>query len=212
MQQAVPTKIGTSFAEQGRQSVGILRLPTVTHGLFVCTLFVVPVTLPISLSSLLKWHWVYLYADSKRKPTGHKHVTPSVIIQVYWISELCPSSEILYNRRLGVSDQLLSSGVGRETPTLLGPLERSQFNQWIKVQDPIGRTLSVVLQSTFQRPIEHSQAPCVGHLNFTLVPRSWDSSVGTGVACWSTGVRCPAWNFQQSTASRPPLGPIEPSI
>jgi hypothetical protein len=52
--------------------------------------------------------------------------------QNHWISGICPSTGIVttmkYNfRKL---DLFPSSGEGRETPTLLGPLERDNLNHW----------------------------------------------------------------------------------
>jgi hypothetical protein len=49
--------------------------------------------------------------------------------QNYWVSALCLSSGILNTtfRKLG---PFPSSGEGRKTPTLLGPLERVNLNHW----------------------------------------------------------------------------------
>jgi hypothetical protein len=53
----------------------------------------------------------------------------------YWVSGLCPSSGILNSMKS--MDLFPPSGEGRETPTLLGPLERSNLNHWT---DPISNT------------------------------------------------------------------------
>jgi hypothetical protein len=54
------------------------------------------------------------------------------MIQDHWVSEIRPSSGILNVRKRNVSglDLFPSSDEGRETPTLLGPLERANFNHW----------------------------------------------------------------------------------
>jgi hypothetical protein len=50
--------------------------------------------------------------------------------EIYWISELRPSSGILNTRKQAFRklDLLPCSGEGRKTRTLLGPLGRANFN------------------------------------------------------------------------------------
>jgi hypothetical protein len=52
--------------------------------------------------------------------------------QNYWVSGLCPLSGILNTRKHNVSETgpvSVLMGV-KETPTLLGPLERANLNHW----------------------------------------------------------------------------------
>jgi hypothetical protein len=50
--------------------------------------------------------------------------------QDYTVSELCPSSGILNTRKHNVSETYVirSSGEGKETPSLMGPLETANLN------------------------------------------------------------------------------------
>jgi hypothetical protein len=54
-------------------------------------------------------------------------------IQSDWISELCPASGILNTRKHNVFETRLfsSSGEGRETRTLLGPLKGVNITHWL---------------------------------------------------------------------------------
>jgi hypothetical protein len=54
-------------------------------------------------------------------------------IQNHYVSGIRPSSGILNTIKHNVSETglLPSSDAGRETPTLLGPLERANLNHWI---------------------------------------------------------------------------------
>jgi hypothetical protein len=53
--------------------------------------------------------------------------------QNYWASGLCPSPGILYNITFRKLDLFPSSGEGRETPTLLGHLQRANLYHWARV-------------------------------------------------------------------------------
>jgi hypothetical protein len=52
--------------------------------------------------------------------------------QNYWVFGLCPSYGILDTRRYDVSETgyIRPQLGGRETPTLLGPLEGANLNHW----------------------------------------------------------------------------------
>jgi hypothetical protein len=58
-----------------------------------------------------------------------------VCTQNQWISGLCPSSGILNTRKHNISalDLFLPLGEGRDTQTLLGPLERANLNHWTQI-------------------------------------------------------------------------------
>jgi hypothetical protein len=60
--------------------------------------------------------------------------------QDYWVSGLCLSSGLLNtlveNIKFRKLDLFPSSGEGRETPTLLDPLERANLNHWHSLKDP----------------------------------------------------------------------------
>jgi hypothetical protein len=49
--------------------------------------------------------------------------------QNYWVSGLCPTSGVL-NTTFRKPGLFPSSGEGRKTLTLLGPLERANLNHW----------------------------------------------------------------------------------
>jgi hypothetical protein len=52
--------------------------------------------------------------------------------QYYWGSGPCPSSGIKkLECNISKRDLFPSSGEGRKTPTLLGPLERANLNHWV---------------------------------------------------------------------------------
>jgi hypothetical protein len=53
--------------------------------------------------------------------------------QNYWVSGLCPSSRIVNTRKYNVSKTESVSilpGEGRDTPTMLGPLETANVTHW----------------------------------------------------------------------------------
>jgi hypothetical protein len=51
--------------------------------------------------------------------------------QNYWVFGLCPSSGILKSKERNVSETGCFSPLVRgETPTVLGPLERSNLSHW----------------------------------------------------------------------------------
>jgi hypothetical protein len=52
--------------------------------------------------------------------------------QNYWVSGLYPSSRILNIRKHNILHLFPSSGEGRETPTLLGPLDRANLKHCIQ--------------------------------------------------------------------------------
>jgi hypothetical protein len=56
-------------------------------------------------------------------------------IQNYWVLGLCPSSDILNTRKHNVSETGSVSILrrGRETPTLLDPLERFNLSHWMGI-------------------------------------------------------------------------------
>jgi hypothetical protein len=75
---------------------------------------------------------ICLFVDLSDSPYG-------IVCQVchfaqnYWVFGPCPSSGIIETRKHNVPETgvFSSSGERGETPTLLGSLERANFNHWI---------------------------------------------------------------------------------
>jgi hypothetical protein len=65
-------------------------------------------------------------------PTAELKFRGSNTTQSYWVSGICPSSGILDIRKQKLFGNWMfpSSGEGRETPTLLGPLERANLSHF----------------------------------------------------------------------------------
>jgi hypothetical protein len=85
---------------------------------------------------LCLWYRIYCMYWGKTTATGCNPIAVNNNNnnnnQNRWVYGLCPSSGILSNyktmfRKLGL---FLSSGEGRETPTLLGPSKRANLSQW----------------------------------------------------------------------------------
>jgi hypothetical protein len=63
--------------------------------------------------------------------------------QNHWVFGLCPSPVILGNRKRFGNWMCFRPQVRRETPTLLGPLERANLNHWDRSSSEEGDTYSV---------------------------------------------------------------------
>jgi hypothetical protein len=77
-------------------------------------------------------HTVAKIHQQNVKGSNKKYEIRKNCAQNYWASGLCPSSRILNPIKHNISemDLLPSTGEGRETPTLMGPLERANINHW----------------------------------------------------------------------------------
>jgi hypothetical protein len=54
--------------------------------------------------------------------------------QNHWVSGLCPSPEIVNNTAFRKLDLFPNAREGRQTPTLLGPLESAKLDHWTSVR------------------------------------------------------------------------------